>query len=231
MNELYVFYAIPKTGGTTINKALINKLNSDESFMLVNDKYSEYKLLSNEDKGKIKFIAGHRSSYQLINDNPGREIKFITFFREPAKQIISHYNFQMNSKFEKPISFKRWYYLHNLRNPQASHLMRRFRGDFLKSFLVTKKDTDAIKELLQSFYFVGVTEHIDMDAPLIFKTFNIQKADLIRKKVAGQHYTIFEELNNDLRMKLNKENKYDFDLYTFAQKLREDFYKSNSDMP
>ena len=117
--ELYIFLHINKCAGTTLREHIRNNLKDDEFLLLYKHekpifkkKIGKYiKSLTKEKKDKIKIIFGHRVYYSLHKLFPDREVRYITFLRNPVDRTISHYNFTVvrlkYGRFMKEITKKR----------------------------------------------------------------------------------------------------------------------------
>jgi len=103
---LYIHLHMPRTGGTTIGTHIRNNHKKEEVLSL--DFYRNRSLRSNkiahnflmklnkEEKSKIKYIIGHGVFYGVHKFFKDRDVRYITFLRNPLDRTISTYNHMIN---------------------------------------------------------------------------------------------------------------------------------------
>ena len=210
---MIIMYSIPKTGTSTVEySARITP--SFKTIILNRENYSESSQSIYRNSEQFDLISGHRISSSLVNSICKKRIDVITMtlWREPARQIVSAYNYDLDYKYKFNIPFILWYQFLIPRNPQASHLCRRYASSFVKSLYLSVKDLNFIRSVLATFDYVIPTEKIDDIIPAIFgHHFKLDNEfTLVRRKTTGRDYRRRIDLSLDLRARLNRQNMLDF---------------------
>jgi len=165
---------------------------------------------------QTKVILGHlinKDTHKLV---PGKIPRHILFLREPAETLVSFYNFQMkhNRKDEKPlIAFEEWYD----RSKQDNMMTRWLFSEFMRERWprkTTLREWKQVQRVLRTFWFVGCTEDLDRDAPLLFQRIGVSGV-LERANVSGLHHEKTLTLDAGLRERLRAENPIDVELYEY----------------
>jgi len=73
-----------------------------------------------------------------------------------------------------------------------------------------------INEALERSFFVGLTEHLDRDAPRLLERIGVP-VDLQRTNVGGVDYKKVIKLDDSLRIELYERNSLDVELYRHWQ--------------
>ena len=122
-----------------------------------------------KERDEAVLIAGHyvnKNTHKLFNNQ--ENIGHWILFREPAKHLASLYNFTFR-EVRNPPSFRTWLYKQKIggkSNWQATNFRRHFlKENFFTTF--TKGNVIELKEALEGFFFVGTTETIDRDLPIL----------------------------------------------------------------
>lgn len=210
-------YSNPKTGTSTVEYNAKMSVGEDRAIIVNKPNMEDFDALSNEQILNFTFISGHRMTEERVERireiDPDAEV--ITLFRNPAEQIVSAYNYDINYKYGRKIPFWFWYKFLIPRNPQASHFVRRFQGRWLSSLFLGKRHYDRILDEYRIFNRVVVTKNINAEIPEIFESHGIKLNDgtLIKRKATGTDYVKYLSLDKKLRKKLERQNKLDFKLY------------------
>lgn len=248
MKPLYAFYHVRKCAGTTLIKTMQKNLNPSEWIQL-NPKGDDLtslryrstaqildpdgvdvrmRCLSNEEKMNIRFIFGHRTYSDIAQIFKDREVRFITFLRHPVERTLSHYNWvcQKATKQGRSITpFEVWLET----TPAISNTMTRsfiqtFKKRDYTGFLdVTDQSLSQAVEILKTFYFVGLTEQMDIDSHYLYYAWNFWKF-LPRQKKSGGYLT---SLGRGQVRLIEKKCSFDFVLYEQAVEMNARFRKSH----
>lgn len=240
-SPVYVFLHVPKTGGSTINAHLRQHLEYDSVFVHLGGDGELYRQeaglepwedRSDDDRNRARVLTGHRSSYGIHKLVPGRPARYLTIQREPAARIMSTYNFRMQ-RFGLDLSFEDWY----------AGFARNKAFKWMRQLLDLRGTSDfaPVADRIRTFWFVGVTEHLDDDLPYLFDHFGVPSDTWQNQRVAidndarvaeslslptqarwqkGNPTLKRMELTPDLRERINQDNKRDLKLYELALRRR-----------
>lgn len=223
VDELFLFVHMPKTGGQSLHSFFNTHLVPNQSYVhLVSPATlnahlgmltSDFTRRPLEERVKAKVILGHkvdRNTHKLV---PGKTARHIVFLREPAETLVSYYNFQMagrHKRNEPLIPFEEWYDESKQRNMMTRWLLT----EFMKEPHPRRTAWPQVQQMLCSFWFVGCTEYLDRDAPLLFERIGVHGV-LERANVSGLHHEETLTLDAGLRERLRAENPIDVELYEY----------------
>jgi len=230
-DPIYAFLHVPKTGGTTINAHLRHRLGWDEEFVHLGGWGDRYRTAagrrspdrwSPEERARIRVCAGHQVGGAAEHlAGPDRSIRYFTILRDPADRIVSTYNFRMAT--EDRVDFWEWY--SGYRPNAASRWLRRR--------LEAPPSTAALLEALRRFWFIGTTEHLDVDLPNLFSAMGVPGAwtkrrvagaapdlDNLDHPDAGRVIPRLITVDDEIRERLHADNRRDLRLYHFALRRR-----------
>ena len=206
--EQFFFMHIPKTGGTTFRKMIVNHFPDEcyyPSQQQLKDNDGKY-LSQNEiiDKHKNLLekscLSGHYSIDLITQLHPN--VKAICFFRDPIERAISHINHLRirNNRF-KELSIS------EILNDNSAH----FVNQQIKMLGWNGENhLDNLIGNLGKFAFVGLSERFDEGVGVINKIFdwNLTKIEQ-QNKTSLLHYVKFsEETREELRSKLALEIEF-----------------------
>jgi hypothetical protein len=220
--ELFLFAHLPKTGGQTLRNCFRRHLEFHREFIHLgpfgeNDAAKlgllPFEQRPVEERARAKVILGHRVTHQTHLLVPGKLPRYVLFLRDPAELLVSLYNFEM--RYQRPadqpvVPFEKWY-----KDGRRANFITNF---LLVHFLQSKKRLSAaaalplINSALEKFWFVGCSEFLDDDAPLLLSRIGVPQ-DLERSNVAGVHYPKTLTLDDSLRATLHAESEVDLQLY------------------
>lgn len=208
-------------------------------------KKATLKLLSDleeETKEKIKVICGHWIPYG-IHEHFDKIPRYVVFVRRPIDRVISSYNFLSTHYHNKSlakyslynlegqilkkgrlISFERW--LETMfdctNQPRTAITMTRF---LVELGYLNREDKESLKNCLNKFYFVGITELFDNDAFFLYHKMGINK--FYRDQNISNKYFDIEKLNKVIKSKIQLKIKQDQTLYDYALERNKTIKKTN----
>ena len=231
-SPLYVFFHIPKTGGTTISGHLRNELEWDDEFVHLGPWGEDYRTRNDlvpfadrpaEERMRARVIAGHHATAEIDALVFGRP-RYLTFVRDPADRLVSVFNFRTSKPANAGLQFEDWY--ENLRpNPMFRWLRRH----------LDVENMPELKDALREFWFVGTTDHLDDDLPGIFAAIGVATT-WENRRVTGTGATSMAgldhhdadriltrqlTLDDELRERIYADHPKDAALYRFATRRRQ----------
>ena len=223
----YIFYHIPKTGGQTITNSFADKFIFHEELIHlgvfgINDAKKKgllsWDMRSQTDRDLAKFVFGHYVNINTQNlFKVDEKAKHMIVFREPARHIVSLYNFIFRND-KTPPSFKLWYMKQKLKgnkNWQVTNFYRHFLNKgYLRSYFLS--DVNFFKKLLDEFYFVSTTEKINRDLPILAKKMKVVNFNIKNKNITDPFKKVHFKANKDDIDFLNSDNPLDFKIWKYA---------------
>ncbi len=219
---VYFFIHIPKTGGQSIRDHLIEQFGNDPAFVNlgpdgIRDDQEKGRLPFHKrpasERSKARVVFGHnvdRFTPELV---PNCEVRFVTFLREPAAQIVSNYNFQMesNRREGKTIpDFESWY-SPRPRNPHISWMFGHFLHVPWTPQLSRHDVVETVAATLRCFYLVGRTEKLSDDVKPIFEDLGFP-TEFPRRNQTGKDFAQQLVPTDELMNRLRAENDLDYAL-------------------
>jgi len=233
---LYIFLHIPKTGVSTTIEHLKNHMEPHKELILLGPKgEEEAKKLgikpfierTYKERHEAKVIIGHNAYYGIHDYVPEKKARYLVFFRRPEDRIISQYNYDAYFMYnENTPNFDQWLGKKKgvIQSYMANFLEYRLRKTILLDKIPLFRKTNfkkkmKIRHMLEKFWFVGVTEKLDVDLPHIFSTMSIPSL-YQRKNVSGKDYTEIIVKSKESRKRLTEYCGLDTWLYKIALRLR-----------
>ena len=246
---LYIFLHIPKCAGTTFRTHLKYNFNHGElldiqpslekSFEKRSEVDEYIRSLPLDKKEKIKVIFGH-SVYFGIHEHFKSQPRYITFLRNPLTHALSSYNYicehydfyrkmYKNRRLPKnkdALSFKKWQELFDM-NVQT-HVVLNYTLDnrigLYGDTKINEKHLEEARQILDNFYFVGLTETFEEDASFLFNELQIKK--FIKKP---QNVTLKKHIHKSKKLfdLISYATTLDQQLYAHAVQLNRDFKRNH----
>lgn len=165
MNEnALLWYHVPKTGGTTIRRALELRWLSGVGFQyLRNPENPRTKTLTADQfrelpapiRARVVVLAGHDVFVDMKALLPGKKVAEMTILREPGSWAQSRYMYDLVVRNET-----KWGEFENFATSHANS-----QAKFLARRLGVPLDADALLERLEAFWYVAETETLDSSLP------------------------------------------------------------------
>lgn len=190
--------------------------------------------LNASQKEKIHCVYGHATYYNIHQDFQ-RDAQYFTLLRDPLSRLISYYNYirsvrvsterlissEIQKKNGEIRSIDAWLEEANLiQYSISSFLLHTYQNEeLLQDFPVpTKNDVEHIKQMLSSFYFVGLTEE-EEDMDFTLGSFGIKTILPDRNVLRKQgHYMMPQDMENARRL-VEERIPFDVELYKYAKKI------------
>ena len=186
---LYILIHIPKCGGITIRKTIESQFGYEPTgsekrlalysgfFNTVENTEKYLEALDQGNRDALKIIYGHNTYYGIHRHFPGRDVRYVTYLRDPVKRTISDYNYfryklsigrdAVLGSQKETVSLSRWLdTCSQTENFMLWFLTGRLFPDkklSLTDFKPSEEDLEKVKARLRDFYFVGLVENSDED--------------------------------------------------------------------
>ncbi|MDD5044125.1 MAG: sulfotransferase family 2 domain-containing protein [Candidatus Omnitrophica bacterium] len=227
------------------NQAISHPVRGYEYFKELKDIQGYLELLDDSIKNKIKVIYGH-IVYYGIHEYFNKACRYITFLRNPIERTLSDYNMGLHlfdlykrgvinsvqkitlcrrylDSSGKMIPFEEWI---NSKVIGANHLVRFFiRRKFFQEEPqadISRPHLEEAKEVLDKFYFVGITEYYDTDVAFLYSKLGIRRF-YGNENVAKKYYLPKDD--SKIRNLILANSYLDMELYDYAVKLNREFKK------
>lgn len=224
VDEVFIFAHIPKTGGQTLRRFFESVMVFHKEFIHLGPygiRHAQRLGLAPfedrpiEERRLARVILGHNVTISTRALVPDKTARHVLFLRDPAETLVSYYNFQMEAYYRrenKPtLPFDTWYtdqFRDNMMLRWLFHqFMQKARPHRADSAMLAE-----VQDLLDTFWFVGVTEYMDRDLPSLLQRTGTPGVPE-RANVAGVHYPKALVLDERLRERLYEDNPLDVALY------------------
>lgn len=231
-----IFIHIPKTAGTTLINIIRNSFSS-KTLLEFNsyDLAKWYKIneLPIESLKKYKLIYGHMGTGSHIDLNLTKP--YFTFFRNPLERVISYYSYvkrNPNHRFhnEAMRTASILGFLKNAKTPEMDNgQTRQIAGVELEvpiGSLDEKIFELAINNLENHYFFIGLVERFD-ESILLLKN-NLGIIPYYKSLNVTEKRMQISDLSEEAINFIEKKNRFDIDLYKFAQKKFENQINKSS---
>lgn len=214
------------------------------------DHFESYiQALTERQKAKIRCIGGH-DSYDGIHKLFVSHPKYMVFLRDPVARTLSLYNYErmicknmagfkgvLNLCQQKALERSNLHFLIEGREPSFEEwLMGAYDKKISFYYTMTRylqhlgfladACENSIKEALQKFYFIGITEQYDEDALFLYHEIGIKKFD--SDAHVSTPYIRANDLDSSVIKKIKELNEKDIFLYQSALQINKKFKQSNS---
>jgi len=212
-----IFFHIPKTGGTTVTFLLNQQF--DPSLICVDDFYYQVEGKTIKDLEDFQFFRGHF----FFNSNLGylENAKKIVILRDPVQRIVSEQKFFRRFYIGRESDL---YKEHFLQPGEPIDTISNQMCLFLSSF--DRNDTaitpemhlaSAKNNLLNEFFFVGITERLEVSLRGLYKLMGWQIPQNIPR--IGSLEVNLENITSQILEEIKQRNLLDIELYEFAKEL------------
>ncbi len=229
-----IFLHIPKTAGTTIRHLLSLGFGRDEVLDLDLTRPREVELwqtLSGETLRRYRLIAGHfRYDFIVAKVPQGR---IFTFLRDPIERCLSLFPFLKEraargmlatperNELMRGISFEEFVFSdHELVQQQRDNPHIRFLGGLPCPPERSPEEMLALaKQRLAAMDFFGIVEQMPESISMLCAFLGLRPHSEIFSINRGRRRRIREEVDAKLLNRLEETNRYDMELYEYAQDL------------
>ena len=223
MKPIWFFFHVPKTGGQTIRDYLTAELGRDIGYLHLG-RWDRSAPLGHDDvaaMGEAKLadlsaIGGHPLTRSFAEFFPARPIREFTIVREPAAQIVSHYNFIASirrARDQEIPTFEQWL---EERAPNSQC------GALSRGLGIGRTRLSELLYALDRMWFVGCTERLDEALPLLFAAMALPPRLPTRSNVGGEGaIDSLVELTPDLADRLRRKNPLDVILHAACERLHD----------
>lgn len=215
LTPLYIIPHIPKTGGYALKINLSRVLlpyvevhipNGEEEFNKI--PLSE---MSQDQLNRIRVIIGHNINTETSQFFNNREVRYITFLRDPISRMISHYNFDMSHYYKEDIPIDTWFN----ETEHANYMVKWLSTNFLKqNFVDLEEIYSSVNSSLKKFHIVGLTEEMDLFCDIFFKELGVEYS-YIHTHVSGKDYRKVIDISQIDSAKYEMHHLIDYKLYNF----------------
>ena len=237
--EVFIFFHVPKTGGISINHLLNEKLTRGVDFIDLGlagqEADAEHGRLpiakrSREERAKVRVITGHDVFMRTERLFPDRIAHRITFLRKPASRIVSAFNYETSdaapfTRWDEQTPFETWY-RYQERDVMTKFLAKRVISHRLGIALAQGQRFaryplhlgsggwvfNRVQRALEDFWFVGCTESLSADMPIIARRIGIE-GEVEKRNATGRNFSRRLDLTPELEARLAADNRYDTRLY------------------
>jgi hypothetical protein len=247
MSDLYLFVHINKTGGQSFRYVFQNELKLHDTFIHLGPfgfrdtkkkGIPRFERRPLKDRMRAQVILGHHVTTDTHRLVPEKNPRYVVFLRNPAARIVSQYNFQMflrrKHRAQPTIDFQEWYqklprnfvssFIHSKCTPHSrfrpTTVLKRISRKITYASAGHETRLRMINAALKRFWFVGVTERIDLDGPKLLRAMGLS-GHIQRRNVSGKDFKQRMELDDNLERKLNSDNPLDYQLYRYWKERNE----------
>jgi hypothetical protein len=235
--SVLVFVHVPKCGGTTVRRHIIENLPPEACFETtaeVKDSIEEVaasvRALPADRRARVRVVFGH-GAYYGIHELFDKRGEYVTLLRNPVDRALSEYNYQRMcyeagrkcmgaSVWEQKQG--EWAFADWLREyPVFRNGMTRFLAMILLGKYrfgddaISPQNVEAIKAILDTFRFVGLTEN-EEDFLWLYRRLGVQRF-LPRQNLSRKYYAPTNRA--EIEALVSRFDDIDRQLYDYARRL------------
>ena len=226
-DQIVIFVHIPKTAGTTLRNIIERNFDKQAIFAIdgrdPQKSIEIFNSLSLEKKASFSLVQGH-VAFGAIKNLPHKQIKHITFLRDPVERVLSYYSYILSDSFRRPqaeiaenMSLKN-YLLSKCDWQMNNHQTRMIAGSVPPDYgACDEKVLERAKNnLIKYFHFIGIAEHFDESILLMSKSLGwkipfYRRLNITRKRITQ------DTIDEEEKYLIMKENSFDLQLYEFIR--------------
>ncbi len=208
-DPLYLFLHIPRTAGTSLTTTLRHALRGGRELHLSPlpgrrflrraevDAYVD--ALPPQRRDRVRLVHGH-CVYPGLHERFGRPGRYFTFLRDPVRRAISNYHY-FRAHYElfladnedgtlpprsEELDLERWWevFPHDLQLGVLLNYLVADRPGWEHKAPLTEADLERGQRILDSFYFVGLTETFEEDSLFLYSLLGVER--LLREPLNAQ---------------------------------------------
>ena len=215
-SDPFIFVHVPKTGGQTVAGLIDSHFDRKKVF----PGYFYFNLDDKKKKNLADFdlIRGHFFYSQLCSLRG----KKVTFVREPVKRTLSEHRFWL--RYNRSPGTNALVRLHYLPPGDPLYVMSNHQCLFLSSYdprdptiTIERHLESALKNLVEDFWFVGITEELDDGVRALFSMMGWKAPGTIPRRNATKPTS--ETFSDELIEEIRQRNWADIKLYECAKEL------------
>lgn len=237
--DLHVIMHIPKTGGQTIREHLRAHLEPHAEFVhfgTVGQRdagergMAPWHERSEAERALARVLAGHHLTVHTPKLVPGeRKVKYAGLFREPASRMVSHYNFNVEIKWERrgkaAPGWDGWIAARR-RNFVSLWIKERFLARPLDGGQSDESLFKEISEALDTFWLLGTMSHFDAFVAQLYADIGVPPATPGRANVAGRNHPVRLTLNEEIQARVRQDHPVDCAIYDLVQQRVDAVFKA-----
>jgi len=225
--QIVIFVHIPKTAGTSLRN-IIERNFQQHSIFTVDGRNPRKSIelfngLAPEEKASFSLIQGH-AEFGSFKDLPHRQVKHITFIRDPVSRVLSYYSYILSDSFRRPQAEMaegmslRDYLLSKSDWQMNNHQTRMIAGKVKPEYGACNEEdlARAKNNIINCFHFAGLVERFDesilaMSRSLGWKMPFYKKANITRHRITR------DAIDEEEIALIRHENRHDLELYEFIR--------------
>ncbi len=220
---VYVVPHIPKTAGQSLRHHLLDHLEPHVAFIHLGPRgmreaaergLAPFAERTPDARRQARVIFGHYVSLETAALVPGRTPRYVTFLREPAARLVSHYNFDMTVRRRRddgPVEDFATWQASKPRNFMSYWIVQNVLGRPAHTMSEAELFREA-DEALEWFWLVGITEQFARDSGRLMAALGLPPVGE-RHNVGGRDFPQLITLDDRLKARLRAEHAVDAALH------------------